>query len=360
MNNLDNSDNINNTNKSAKLKYHKYKSKYTKEKIKKIRNYLLSLNYPFYNLYYKLDNDRIFDIGSNYSSVVENSVPNNLKNNKNIMKYGNKYVFLRENWENTSELNSVTDYFTEHCRIKCVFYNNKSPLEYWSNNKTNIINKIKINHDSDVSDLIFDIREQLFKNVKMCSNFKISVALQILKMFNAKKWLDISAGWGDRLISAIIHGLDLYCAVDPNDCLHEYYDKIIDTLDPNNKNRYILINDGFETAKLPDEKFDIVFSSPPFFDVEQYSQSEKDSITTYTSGDAWYYNFLMPSIKKACKYLTNSGNLILYMGEGKTYKYMGKMIRDINTFMDFEGAIYYYYDDALIARRFLIWKKIEK
>jgi hypothetical protein len=282
-------------------------------------------------------------------------VPRKIKNKKGLLKFNNRFMFIKQNWEKTNEINQITDYFTEVCRIKCHFFNNPSPIDYWNNNKKMLINSV--DNNLNYKNSVFELREKIFKNIKLCSNFKITVALEILKIFKVKKWLDISSGWGDRLIASIIHGVDLYCGVDPNTCLHKYYPKIIETFDPKNADKYILIKDGFETADLPDTKFDTVFSSPPFFDVEIYSQDEHDSITTYSSGDLWYNNFLMPSIKKAYEHLESNGNFILYIAEGKTYKYINKMILDINKFMEFKGAIYYYYESAFIARRFLIWKK---
>ena len=47
------------------------------------------------------------------------------------------------------------------------------------------------------------------------------------------------------------------------------------------KQNYILIENGFETATLPNTKFDLVFLSPPFFDLEKYSNYDNDSLTKY-------------------------------------------------------------------------------
>ena len=135
---------------------------------------------------------------------------------------------------------------------------------------------------------------------KPCNNFRISVCLEVLKLFKPKKWLDISAGWGDRLMSALLYQpLEVYCGVDPNPCLHPYYQEMIKTLDPNGKKECILIKDGFETAVLPNIKFDLVFSSPPFFDLEIYSTASANSLVKYKGEDGWFNGFLMPSIYKA-------------------------------------------------------------
>ena len=102
----------------------------------------------------------------------------------------------------TGHINNITDLFTEKIRIHCKFKNHNSPYEYWNKNKKYIIQKTiekykKLN--------IYNIRDTIFYNTKLCNNFRITVCMQILHHFRPKTWLDISAGWGDRLISAIVY-----------------------------------------------------------------------------------------------------------------------------------------------------------
>ena len=172
--------------------------------------------------------------------------------------------------------------------------------------------------------------------------------------------MDISAGWGDRLISAILFDLDYYCGVDPNDCLKDLYKKIIDDLvKDDKKNNYQVIHDGFETADLPDMKFDLVFSSPPFFDVEIYSKSSGDSLVRYNSEESWYRDFLIKSIDKAYDYLEKDGHLVLYISEGIKTSYITRMIEHINKKMEYNGIIYYYMEQKKKKhpRKIYVWTK---
>src|SRR5690606_7588780 len=89
-------------------------------------------------------------------------------------------------------------------------------------------------------------REQLFKEIRFCNNFRITLALSLIDFFGIDSWLDISAGWGDRLIASIVRGVR-YVGVDPYVELHEGYKEIISTLAPKNmQHRYTMICDGFE------------------------------------------------------------------------------------------------------------------
>ena len=71
----------------------------------------------------------------------------------------------------------------------------------------------------------------------------------------------------------------------------------------------------------------------------------------------WVDNFLIPSIKKAYDHLEDGGHVVLYIGEGKTYKYLKKMLDETKKYMKYLGKIYYYYDDRHIPRRFFVWVK---
>lgn len=324
-------------------------TEYIKYKSKSNNNNINKLEFPYYNLFYDFSINKFKKLVKNNNPKIIKHLPSNIVNRNEIAKLNNEYLFIELNWNNTQELDSITDYFTEQCRIHCHTHDGITPFEYWNKHKDQLIK-----HTNNIKEL----RSKVYKDSGFCSGFRISVALTVLKLFNAKKWLDISAGWGDRLISAIGHNVDLYCGVDPNECLHPNYQKIIKTLvPPKDQHKFILIQDGFETAKLPNEKFDLVFSSPPFFDVEFYSSEKTDSITQYNQGEQWYNNFLLPSIKKANNYLSTDGHLVLYIGEGKTYKYLDKMVNDVNKFMKYNGKFFYYYDDKYFIKRFFVWSK---
>jgi 16S rRNA G966 N2-methylase RsmD len=282
------------------------------------------MEYPYYKSIYKLNKKHINELIDNFEiNIITNKI-------LDAQKYKNGYIIIAENIDKNNELNLLTDYFTEHIRVKCKFGNYLSPLEYYKKNKYKI-------HKETLNNVI-KMRENISLNVRHCNNFKISVVLTILKLFNVKKYLDISAGWGDRLLASLLYGVKLYCGVDPNKDLHKHYNEMITTF-TSNKKRFIMIEDGFETAKLPNVKFDMVFSSPPFFNLEKYSNYENDSFTKYNNEKIWCDNFLMVSIYKAYDYLENNGHMILYIYSSP---YVNKKIKELNKIMKYKGVIYFY------------------
>ena len=320
-------------------------------------------DFPWYSNEYKFNLSRIRDIISRrntqlkiYTSSPAREYPQYQQKFITFNKTGSYYL-IKSPWESNLELNYLTDYFTEKCRLTCQFGKSPSALDYWQKNyytiRQYLIKQRKPLSNYNVREALYSMNRTLF-----CNNFRISLCLDVLDIFKPKKWLDISAGWGDRLISALLSPhVDEYCGVDPNPCLHPGYHAIIKTLDPKKQKKCTLIQDGFETAKLPDTKFDLVFSSPPFFNLEVYSQASTDSLTQYTNVNAWFSGFLMPSIRKSLEYLAPGGYLVLYIAEAHDEdKYISRMILETDKLANNAGR--FYYTDGKRIREFYCWRKL--
>ena len=105
----------------------------------------------------------------------------------------------------------------------------------------------------------------------------LELASSLGKRIESCDVLDFSAGWGDRLIGALSCPVRSYTATDPNVSLKEGHGKIIEELGAQKKlgkispdlSLYRIIYEPFQTANLPSEpSFDIIFSSPPYFNFE--------------------------------------------------------------------------------------------
>jgi hypothetical protein len=319
----------------------------------------MEFDYPLLKYFRILTKKQFFDYVDAFEPDILNKVPPELES-YNLKTYKNSYKIIREDWKKNENLNNCTDFYTEECRVQCRFGKNVAPIEYWAQNKEKILNSItKLSSKA--------IRDKIYYGTKLCNNFRISVALTILHIFKPKKWLDISAGWGDRLMAAIGYKMDLYFGVDPNPCVHQGYKQMIhDLVEENQRANYVLIQDGFEDVTLPKNvRFDLVFSSPPFFDLETYSSSQKDSLVRNQSADTWYENFLLVSLKKAFNHLIYDGYMVIYMDEASGTNYVQRMIQDVNKFPNcaYHGVIYYYYPGTdnkkpSQPRSMYVWQKV--
>jgi len=315
-------------------------------------NNFLNLEYPYYNLYYKLNKKHFLTIVKELNPIIYyDKLPNKL-NKQHIEKYDDKYFIIDYDYDNTYEINNITNYFSENVRVKCVFGKYISAFEYWTKNKKQIL--LKTLQQYKVLN-IKTIQDTIFFSTKLCNNFPIVPAITILKHFKAKRWLDISAGWGDRLIAAILCKLKLYVAADPNLDLHPCYDKIIKTfVAPDKQKNYIIYKNGFIEAPLPDikdVKFDLVFSSPPFFTLEKYSNYKENSITQFKSEKEWCDNFFVKSLIKAYNHLKKNGTMILYMA---AHGYIGEQMHKLSKIMNYKGQIYFFENKP---RGMFVWIK---
>lgn len=307
------------------------------------------LVYPYYDLYIPFNKKDILKKVKDYEPIILNKIPYELKN-INLLKFNNSYFLIKENFLNTIYINNITDYFSESVRVKCSFGNNLSPLEYWNKNKKLIIKKTlerykKIN--------IHLLRETIYFNTKLCNNFRITVCMTVLNYFKPKKWLDISAGWGDRLLSAIFCKIKYYESTDPNLELHPCYDKIKNTfLTEKKKNNYIIHKNGFLESNIQNNNFDIVFTSPPFFELEKYSTFPENSLKKHKNEKEWINKFFIPSLIKSYNLLKKNGHMILYMGGSNIVM---ESMHKLDRIMKYIGIIYFYEKKP---RAIYVWKKL--
>ena len=144
---------------------------------------------------------------------------------------------------------------------------------------------------------------------------------------------DSSSGWGGRIIGAMSSRKKIhYVGTDPNpdnfldeegisryqyvadfynnNCVDNYSDKLTSFFDVKPQgNTYELFQDGSELISNNPNfqkykgKLDFSFTSPPYFNREQYSQDETQSFKAYGEYEDWRDNFLKPTLKTIYEYL---------------------------------------------------------
>jgi hypothetical protein len=249
--------------------------------------------------------------------------------------------------------NRITDYFSEECRARCSFQHHPSPIEQFKRIK----NQIKRNMDYE------EIDEIIYKNIRMCTNFNVTIVISVLKFFKPERYLDFSSGWGDRLIGAMAYGCE-YTGVDPSECMQSKYKEMIEFFKPREKDRYTVHQKRFEKFKVQKDYYDLVFTSPPFFDLEVYENVSSQSIKQFNTLKKWKKNFLFPAVKNSYKALKRGGHLALYVGDyvknGKKYYYVRDMRKVIdNLGMEYLGTFNWVnVDSSNKIRDIYVWKKL--
>lgn len=146
---------------------------------------------------------------------------------------------------------------------------------------------------------------------------------------------DSSAGWGGRIIGAMSSRKKThYIGTDPNpdnfieelgisryeyvanfyndNCVDDFPESLTKFFKVKKQgNTYELFQDGSELIHLNprfqkyEGKLDLAFTSPPYFNREQYSQDETQSFRAYGEYDDWRENFLRPTLTTIYNYLKN-------------------------------------------------------
>ena len=91
-----------------------------------------------------------------------------------------------------------------------------SPLDYWGSDAgfRQVIASALAQARGDLC--TWAMREAVYSRVKECTNFKPSLAKHVIEFFGAKRVLDFSAGWGERMLGAMAAQVEEYLAFDPN------------------------------------------------------------------------------------------------------------------------------------------------
>ena len=171
-----------------------------------------------------------------------------------------------------------------------------------------------------------DFSRELFYGSAACSLFRPLVAKSIYDKFEAHHVLDMSAGWGDRLIGALAcRTVRSYTGIDPNPLMHTVYQNIqrafnISMTRGTDTVSVHTICAPFEDAELPERhRYDLAFTSPPFFNRETYdanpATNAAQSLTRYPGFDAWVTKFLWVLIAKTARVLKSGGHLVLAMAD---------------------------------------------
>lgn len=166
----------------------------------------------------------------------------------------------------------------------------ESPVESWNCDhylKKLIINRFK--YAKLLSDSTMRVGIKLSRAA--VSNFKPIIAKFLYQKycFNGKV-LDYSSGFGSRLLAARSLGLE-YVGYEPSEKTYNNLLKFNKFLSNYCKGKSLLYNSSFEDSDIFKKYFSFAFSSPPYFDYENYGEEKSQSINKYPVYSEWlkYY-----------------------------------------------------------------------
>lgn len=218
-------------------------------------------------------------------------------------------------------------YFPHHWEIQVGKM--KTPLDVFNNDdllKKALISRMKWGGDTNVKDDGFLTDSQLRKairtasGVQAVSNFRPVAAAAIYHKYsgNGVVW-DMSCGFGGRLLGALAsESVKKYIGTDPST---KTYEGLL-----NIKCDFSFNPMEIEIHKIGSEDFipnclvDLCFTSPPYFNTEEYSNEESQSYKKFTTKEDWNEGFLRKTIKNCMSCLVKNGYMIINIANVKSHK----------------------------------------
>lgn len=254
-------------------------------------------------------------------------------------KYKGHFYIVSSPSQSYFNIDVLSDLFVENVRIKVNVCNQLySSFKDWKNIPTLIKILKKTFKEKYITP--FTLRKMIYKVTKEVKNFRPTIIKGILnivsKDLKGKKMLDIFASWGDRLLTAISLEME-YIGYEKNIKLKPGHTRIIKTF--GNPTIHFVKYVSFEKSREPKNFFDIVFISPPFYNIEDY---KNDFFEDYHTFDEFLVYSLFKYIFIAFNYLKINGKIILSIQDTQKIKICYKTNLFIDTMLKsviYEGVI---------------------
>jgi hypothetical protein len=221
-------------------------------------------------------------------------------------------------FDGKSAYNKVSDYFQRTNRYECDTKHNISVLTSWKTGKGlyTILNSFwTMKHgklDRGVWHSSFNVA------ASVASQFRPAIVKNILNYFKAKTYMDMSMGWGDRLLGFYASNAEHYIGFDPSTktfpIYHEQKQFYESLLGKEKKTTFInLPAEDVNYDKLPE--VDLFFSSPPYFMAERYEDNPAQSWVRYKTIEAWKNDFLYVVLRKAWSRIKQGGHMAVNISD---------------------------------------------
>jgi len=154
-----------------------------------------------------------------------------------------------------------------------------------------------------------------FPGAASVSNFRPTVARALVDRFSSEDGtvIDFAAGFGGRLLGCVTLRRR-YIGIDSCSAQVSGLKAMIEALrflKPAGQAEVLQGCAEDVMRQLPNGRAQLVFSSPPYFDWERYSDESTQSFLRYASYEQWMHGFLAPVLHQSYRVLRDGGRLVL-------------------------------------------------
>ena len=247
-------------------------------------------------------------------------------------EYSTKYPRMDMYFPTVREGNASSDYFHQANRWMCDSINSPSPYRTWTTEKfrLTLFNALWSLKVKEVNTTI--LRSTIGLRKYIASQFRPATAKAVYEYFNAKRVLDFSAGWGDRLSGFLASSTGThYTGIDPNQRLIEGYNAQLAAFNDNKTVEFF--HECAEDVDLGDRKYDFIFTSPPYFNIERYTQEDNQSFKRYRKIEDWNTQFLHKTLAKIWNHLDNGGVMVINISDVYSNHTINRICDSMNDFI---------------------------
>lgn len=160
------------------------------------------------------------------------------------------------------------------------------------------------------------------------TNFKAANARSIVEYLCPVMWgniYDYSAGYGGRLLGVTASNMHYsYTGIDPNTETIKYLNYLNELIEEATGAKGNIICNVSE--EYQPEDIDCAFSSPPYFNLEKYTDEETQCMVRCNTLDDWFETYVHPTMDKIYRGLNRNGVFATNIADYKTTKEEFKVV----------------------------------
>lgn len=184
--------------------------------------------------------------------------------------------------------------------------NGKSFASCW--NDFEVMDKVRLWGLSSMSQLWLSwIRRAVYMagGLPNSSFYRPHFSKQIIEMTGITKGTlyDPCAGWGGRMLGTVASGWN-YHACEPN---VETYNNLLRLIDFLGVQEKVALSNTVAEKNVLTQEYDVVLTSPPYFNLEVYTQTSDQSYADHSTFCEWDSQWLKPLIRECLSFLNPKG-----------------------------------------------------
>jgi hypothetical protein len=221
-----------------------------------------------------------------------------------------------------------------------------SPLDYFERNTYDVVYAAADRYGRVDA---HTLRESVYHLADECTELRTDVCVAVYRCFEATNILDFCAARGSQLLAAIAVGASYY-GIDPDTTAHPIYEAIVadhvseEQRPGGDDEHFRFVCAPFEDVPDADLDewtaehglFDLVYTSPPYYELEVYSREDTQSIVRYPKLQDWLESFMFVAMSKAWRVLAPGGVMALVLTDYGRVTYMEEVIEYGSSLPDVE------------------------